>query len=324
MEQFRVAGLDGNDVIEFIGGPQALDLSSLINRSDDFVTRIDGGPGDDLLVGTVARDRIDGGFGSDTIYGFAGDDRLWGDQGVGYGSRLDHDILFAGQGNDDLIGGQGENELYAWSFQPDADVDVPFDPRTPGVGNGLSQFGVFVDSDGTLRDDAQQNFDIGDISAVDRISGSSIGAAAQLDRFQFELNSTGTADDVITLQDLNDSRSLKFELYSSGQLIGEAATSDSKFATISLESLPSGDYEMRVSLVEGADPAEGIPYDLQAVVDGGGTAQIDLAIELEDTGLNRLLGAAQDDQLYAGTGLDFLYGGDGRKYPVHQEWRDIR
>ncbi|MEM8678033.1 MAG: PKD domain-containing protein [Planctomycetota bacterium] len=39
--------------------------------------------------------------------------------------------------------------------------------------------------------------------------------------------------------------------------------------------------------------------------DGGGL------YALEDTGLNRLLGSADDDQLFGGTGIDFLYGNGG-------------
>ncbi|MEM9643378.1 MAG: hypothetical protein AAF989_00180 [Planctomycetota bacterium] len=36
--------------------------------------------------------------------------------------------------------------------------------------------------------------------------------------------------------------------------------------------------------------------------------------ELEDTGLNRLLGRDQDDLLFAGPGLDFMYGGEGNDF----------
>ena len=152
VEQFRIAGLAGDDTVAFATGSDALDLSQLLTRGD-FVATIDGGPGDDLLAGTVGRDRIDGGFGSDTIFGLAGDDRLWGDQGPGSGSSLDHDVLFAGQGNDDLIGGQGTNELYAWSFDPDADVVLPFNPLAGLASGATTQFGVFVDADGNLTSD---------------------------------------------------------------------------------------------------------------------------------------------------------------------------
>ena len=129
VEQIRVAGLTGNDDIRF---DSSLDLSVLSARSRDFVTIIEGGPGNDTLVGSSARDRIDGGRGGDLIFGLAGDDRLWGDQGPGDGSIADHDVIHAGGGNDDVLGGQGTNALYAWSSDPSAE-----DP-----------FGVFIDVDG--------------------------------------------------------------------------------------------------------------------------------------------------------------------------------
>ena len=72
-------------------GPLALDLSGLTGRSRDFVAVFDGGPGDDLLRGSVGRDRLDGGSGSDILFGLAGDDRLFGDGGNGF--RIHHDVL---------------------------------------------------------------------------------------------------------------------------------------------------------------------------------------------------------------------------------------
>ena len=182
IDQFRISGLGGDDWIEFVRGEQALDLTPLINRSRDFVAVIDGGPGNDTLMGTPGRDRIDGGRGSDVIFGFEGDDRLWGDQGANDGSVTDHDIIFAGSGNDDVLGGQGTNDLFAWSL----------DPR---VG---SSFGVYLGSDGN--------------------------------RYQ----------------------------------------------------------EIDEDLV-----AAGITF------------------ELEDTGLNRIIGSSHDDRLYGGTGVDLLFGGGG-------------
>ncbi|MHC4716666.1 MAG: FG-GAP-like repeat-containing protein, partial [Planctomycetota bacterium] len=148
VEQFRIAGLEGDDTVKFVQGAnpldaityvegaEELDLSVLTARSDDFVAAVDGGPGSDLLSGTPGRDRLDGGRGSDVVYGWGGGDRLWGDQGRGRGSSVDHDVLYSGTGNDDLVGGQGTNELYAWSF----------DPSQGG------QFGVFVDAAGVRFD----------------------------------------------------------------------------------------------------------------------------------------------------------------------------
>jgi Ca2+-binding RTX toxin-like protein len=59
IEQFRVAGLGGDDHLEFIEGENALDLTDLMNRGRDFVGVLDGGPGDDLLYGSPARDRLE-------------------------------------------------------------------------------------------------------------------------------------------------------------------------------------------------------------------------------------------------------------------------
>ncbi len=120
IEQIRVSGLGGDDVISFLdnrkvsafsSSPYQLDVTDLTDRSDDWIGVIDGGPGNDTLRGTNARDRIDGGYGSDIIYGLAGDDQLWGDSGPGLGNVSDTDVIYAGQGNDDVLGGQGRNVL---------------------------------------------------------------------------------------------------------------------------------------------------------------------------------------------------------------------
>ncbi len=134
VEQFRITGLDGVDTLGFATGANAVDVSLLVARGNDFIGVLDGGPGDDTLTGTAGRDRLDGGRGSDHLFGYAGDDRLFGD--TANGDPDDHDVLFGGQGNDDLIGGLGTNELFAWSR----------DPRLGG------QFGIFVDAAGNLFD----------------------------------------------------------------------------------------------------------------------------------------------------------------------------
>ncbi len=150
VEQFRIAGLAGNDTIVFYSQTAiqasliaassipptfgVLDTSFLSQRSRDYVGVFDGNSGNDVLIGSAGRDQLDGGLGSDSLFGFAGDDRLWGD--IGNGSSLDNDRLFAGAGNDDLIGGLGTNSLYAWSFDP--------------LPAGDTQFGVFVNANGGL------------------------------------------------------------------------------------------------------------------------------------------------------------------------------
>src|SRR5439155_697841 len=138
VEQLQVSGLLGNDRVEFVQGADAVDVSQLSSRSDDFVAVLDGGPGDDILQGTGGRDRLDGGRGSDELLGMGGDDRLFGDGGDGVST--DHDRLFGGQGHDDLIGGVGTNDLFAWSRDPNPAVtQLHFAPGqttgTPAAGN---------------------------------------------------------------------------------------------------------------------------------------------------------------------------------------------
>jgi len=153
VEQFRISGLSGDDRIEFIQAPYSvfgreispLDIGDLDARSEDNVGVIDGGPGDDTLTGTPGRDRLDGMSGSDTLFGLAGDDRLWGDSTAGEGAASSNslDVLYGGRGNDDLIGGPGINDLYAWSRDP--------------LPEGGTQYGVFVAAeapDGPLFDDS--------------------------------------------------------------------------------------------------------------------------------------------------------------------------
>ncbi len=113
IEQFRIAGLAGNDTIGFVSaaavqagiissipvGLGAIDTSSLASRSRDYVGMFDGNSGDDTLLGSAGRDWLDGGLGNDTLYGFAGDDRLWGDIGTVRSTTMID--CFSGSGNDD-------------------------------------------------------------------------------------------------------------------------------------------------------------------------------------------------------------------------------
>ncbi|WP_220720349.1 retention module-containing protein [Agarivorans litoreus] len=66
---------------------------------------IDGGEGDEVLVGNEAANAIDGDAGDDALVGYAGDDQL--DGGVG------EDLLIGGQGNDILTGGD-DSDMFAW------------------------------------------------------------------------------------------------------------------------------------------------------------------------------------------------------------------
>lgn len=84
---------DGNDIV---------DLTS--PRFQYAAVTIDGGTGNDWLLGNDGSDRIYGRSGQDTIKGYGGNDRLDGGSG--------NDRVYGGRGNDKLWGSSGNDYLY--------------------------------------------------------------------------------------------------------------------------------------------------------------------------------------------------------------------
>jgi|GEM_PF-2800271 len=91
--------------------------------SYSFASWLEGGPGDDLLVGTKGADRIGGGFEADEIKGGTGSDLLAGGPGSDWivsmgGNSLifgghGDDVIEGGPGNNWIEGGPGDDEIYA-------------------------------------------------------------------------------------------------------------------------------------------------------------------------------------------------------------------
>ncbi len=101
IEVLDVSGLDGNDLIQAFG-------SFNVNR-----LKIDGGAGDDTIIGSNGKDLLFGGDGNDDIQGGLGEDELQGGAGddVLYGGA-GTDALFGGGDNDRLFGGAGFDMVY--------------------------------------------------------------------------------------------------------------------------------------------------------------------------------------------------------------------
>ena len=257
VEQFRVSGLGGDDTISFVEGINAVDVSALTDRSNDWVGVLDGGPGDDTLRGTGGRDRLDGGFGSDTIFGLGGDDRLWGDGGPGQGLPDDVDRLFAGQGNDDVIGGQGLNFLYVWSQDPDigginnaAVTELRFEDGLSGevtdftLGNDTVELLALADAplDGVLTSDAHFTLLFADgtpvnvvveADATNGVNGQSINVSIDdlVDDINDALTAAGLENRVVAGRN---------QLVGSG-LDGNLITLTTLGTLIQITSLPAGD-----------------------------------------------------------------------------------
>ncbi|KKW93655.1 calcium-binding protein [Sphingobium chungbukense] len=120
IEQFWLA--DGDDIIDLSAhGPGGIDyLKDVLVQGGEGNDIIIGGAGKDNLQGDGGNDIIFGWRGSDTISGGAGDDILYGDDlgnnGISGDDTLDggsgNDILYGGRGKDKLTGGDGNDILY--------------------------------------------------------------------------------------------------------------------------------------------------------------------------------------------------------------------
>lgn len=109
--QIRITGFEVNDriVVNGLGGNDVIDARAL---PIGVRIGINGGDGNDVLVGGTDGDVLDGGAGDDTLEGGSGDDFL--DGGAGF------DFLSAGPGVDILLNGEQI-----------ADPDDPFAPAVP-------------------------------------------------------------------------------------------------------------------------------------------------------------------------------------------------
>jgi Ca2+-binding RTX toxin-like protein len=77
---------------------------------------VDGGGGNDVLIGGLLDDSLFGGPGDDVVDGGAGDDDLLGEDG--------NDSVDGGSGVDLLDGGPGDDALRAGETPPEDDYDV--------------------------------------------------------------------------------------------------------------------------------------------------------------------------------------------------------
>lgn len=147
--EIRINGGDGDDSID------ARDNSRMVvvdgGAGDDHLV---GGSAQDLLVGGEGSDRIEGRGGNDTLAGVAGDDHLVGGAGDDrvYGGdgadRIDgnegHDFLHGGGGSDRIDGGVGSDSHYV-----DADDNVNVG-QVPGVSQD-AEVDMVVAVDGSPR-----------------------------------------------------------------------------------------------------------------------------------------------------------------------------
>src|SRR5947207_2111024 len=85
----------------------------LTPAEDGVLYLLDGGLGDDRLVGRDRADVLLGGENDDVLFGNAGNDRLDGGAGSDFlGGDAGNDLLLGSLGNDTLGGGAGRDTLF--------------------------------------------------------------------------------------------------------------------------------------------------------------------------------------------------------------------
>lgn len=114
------------DTLNSIQGLVGSNFDDLLSGSDVFNTRIDGGPGNDLIQGELGADLLLGGEGNDLITGGAGDDQIDG-----------------GPGFDNINGGAGDDFI---EFGPGDTIDF----GTPGAGFETLNVAITATLDGTV------------------------------------------------------------------------------------------------------------------------------------------------------------------------------
>ncbi|MBW0144148.1 calcium-binding protein [Sphingomicrobium clamense] len=124
----NIDGGPGDDLIMGVGGNDYME-------GDGGNDRMLGGSGDDVMLGGLGADVMFGDSGLDEMYGNAGNDTMYG------GSRVDelyggsgNDSMFAGSGNDRMNGGSG-NDLMFGGNDNDLLIGGPDDDNIVG-GNG--------------------------------------------------------------------------------------------------------------------------------------------------------------------------------------------
>lgn len=121
-EDFPCAGVtvNGGSGLDIVFGSDAAPSTLYGGEGDDHLLAgergavLDGGPGDDWLIGAAGRDRLLGRAGDDRLDGHAGNDvARGGDDADRISGGWGHDIISGGPGRDDLRGGPRDDTIYA-------------------------------------------------------------------------------------------------------------------------------------------------------------------------------------------------------------------
>jgi Ca2+-binding RTX toxin-like protein len=103
-KNLEVRGGKGNDTIICTGEADERTFFGIPIGDNNPNLTIDGGKGDDFIMGSNGDDVIKGGNGNDFIMGGDGNDQIHGGRG--------NDFIHGGNGNDKVYGDQGRDDVY--------------------------------------------------------------------------------------------------------------------------------------------------------------------------------------------------------------------
>jgi Ca2+-binding RTX toxin-like protein len=246
---------------------------------------LNGGTGDDTLVGYASADTMNGGAGADTISGLAGNDTVNGGEGGDslYGNDgddklngdADNDSLQGNAGNDTLNGGAGNDTLNGGNYDYWSNV-------YSGLGNDTYQFGR-----GDGQDDIYDNDSTASNKDIIRFKAGVASADVQVSRVadSLVLKINGTTDQIRVLNYFGGDAT-------NGWQVEEIRFTDEStvvwnVATIKSKALNGG---------TGDDTLVG--YASADTMNGG-------------AGADTISGLAGNDTVNGGEGGDSLYGNDG-------------
>lgn len=241
---------------------------------------LQGGDGNDLLIGKDGLNNISGGDGDDVLIGGRDADTLSGGNG--------NDFLIGGFGDDYLIGGAGADQIHGG----DGVDTVSYEGSPEGVSVNLF--------DGTASGgDAEGDILIG----IENVIGSEHGDTLRGDGGVNRLEGRGGADFFYVESDGSAANGDTFdggEGFDTVNLAGMDNLGEIDFQT-------GTHFNFRVSLAQGYAEGNGLWVNLSSIENVVGSAYADQIFG--DDGQNHLSGGAGNDVLSGGKGDDVIIGG---------------
>jgi serralysin len=296
-------------------------------------TRIDGGSGDDTLIGDDGDNLIHGHGGDDILIGLGENDRLFGSRG--------NDILDGGDGNDDLIGYSGSNTATYEHATSGVTVDALIGEWQDTIGAGIDRLSHIQILVGSSYDDTLTGKVLFGGNGDDLlIGGAKFDGGDGADTASFDRPNTHGVTVDLAIAGLQDTGGpVKVSLRNienlRGTFRGDTLTGNGISNVISGslgsdvlnggggdDTLDGGEDNDTASY---ANTASGVRVDLTISTlqdTAGAGSDILIAIEnlrgssfddilIGDSGKNVLLGRGGDDTLNGGAGTDTLDGGGG-------------